>query len=89
MYKRQLIGAVHAGDPMYADEYCEDVFPLPSALVGRDADCFILEVRGDSMINAGIEEGDYLIVAEQETAQNGDIVCLLYTSDAADDCCRV
>ncbi len=82
MVPMPLIGAVHAGDPMYADEYCEDVFPLPSALVGRDADCFILEVRGDSMINAGIEEGDYLIVAEQETAQNGDIVVALLEDEA-------
>lgn len=82
MIPMPLVGAVRAGEPIYADEHCEAVFPLPAELVGKDTNCFILEVRGDSMINAGIEEGDYLIVAEQETAQNGDIVVALLDDEA-------
>lgn len=83
MIPMPMVGAVRAGDPIIADEHIESVYPLPAELVGNDSNCFILVVRGDSMINAGIEEGDYLIVAEQETARNGDIVVALVDNDDA------
>lgn len=83
MIPMPMVGAVRAGDPIIADEHIESVYPLPAELVGKDSNCFILVVRGDSMINAGIEEGDYLIVAEQETARNGDIVVALVDNDDA------
>lgn len=56
---------------------------MPSELIGKDNNCFILVVRGDSMINAGIKEGDYLIVSEQDDARNGDIVVALVGNDEA------
>lgn len=71
-----LVGAVRAGDPIVADERVETVFPLPAELIGHQ-NCFMLTVRGDSMINAGIQEGDLLVVAQQDTARNGDIVVAL------------
>ena len=83
MLPMPMVGAVRAGDPVFADEQIEAVFPLPAELVGSDTNCFMLVVRGDSMINAGIQEGDYLIVAEQETAHNGDIVVALVGNDDA------
>lgn len=83
MLPMPMVGAVRAGDPVFADEQIEAVFPLPAELVGSDTNCFMLVVRGDSMINAGIQEGDYLIVAEQETARNGDIVVALVGNDDA------
>ena len=67
MIPMPLVGAVRAGEPIVADEHLESIFPMPSELIGKDNNCFILVVRGDSMINAGIKEGDYLIVSEQET----------------------
>ena len=78
-----LVGAVRAGEPIVADEHLESIFPMPSELIGKDNNCFILVVRGDSMINAGIKEGDYLIVSEQDDARNGDIVVALVGNDEA------
>lgn len=69
-----LIGRVAAGVPILAAENIEESYPLPESLVPRDADCFMLRVKGDSMINAGIFDGDLVIVREQKTANNGDIV---------------
>ena len=83
MVPMPMVGAVHAGEPVVADEHIESVYPLPAEFIGNDSNCFILVVRGDSMINAGIQEGDYLIVAEQETARNGDIVVALVGNDDA------
>lgn len=77
-----LVGAVRAGDPIVADERVEMVFPLPAELIGHQ-NCFMLTVRGDSMINAGIQEGDLLVVAQQDTARNGDIVVALVGHDDA------
>lgn len=78
-----VVGAVRAGDPIVADEHVDTIYPLPVELIGKDSNCFMLVVRGDSMINAGIQPGDYLIVAEQDTAQNGDIVVALVGNDDA------
>lgn len=77
-----VVGAVRAGEPIVADEHVDTILPLPAELIGNQAS-FILTVRGDSMIKAGIEEGDLLIVAQQDTAANGDIVVALVGNDDA------
>lgn len=68
-----VVGRVAAGTPILAEENIEDYLPLPAEFL-RDGDGFILHVRGDSMIDAGIHDGDYLIVRKQPTARDGDIV---------------
>ncbi len=78
-----VVGAVRAGDPIVADERVETVLPLPAELLGSSENCFILTVRGDSMINAGIMEGDLLVVAQQDTARDGEIVVALVGNDDA------
>lgn len=83
MIPMPLVGAVRAGEPITADEHTESVYPLPAELIGKDNNCFMLIVRGDSMINAGIHEGDYLIVSEQDYAQDGDIVVALIGNEDA------
>lgn len=83
MVPMPVVGAVRAGEPILADEHIEDVYPMPAALIGKNNSCFMLVVRGDSMINAGISEGDLLIVSEQDYADNGDIVVALVGSDDA------
>jgi repressor LexA len=77
-----LVGRVAAGTPVLATENIEESYPLPETLVPRDADCFMLRVKGDSMINAGIFDGDLVIVRQQETANNGDIVVALLGDEA-------
>lgn len=69
-----VIGKVTAGQPITAIENVEEYFPLPERLVSPDDQVFILEIMGDSMIEAGILDGDYVIVRQQQTANNGDIV---------------
>ena len=83
MIPMPLVGAVRAGEPITADEHTESVYPLPAELIGKDNNCFMLIVRGDSMINAGIHEGDYLIVSEQDDTQDGDIVVALIGNEDA------
>lgn len=79
-----LVGSVHAGIPATADEYIEDVFPFSSQFIGSGAeDAFMLEVKGESMMNAGILPGDYLFVKVQQTAHNGEIVVALVNDDEA------
>ena len=77
-----LVGRIAAGSPMLAEEDIEDVYPLPEALVGRDP-VFMLEVKGDSMINAGILNGDYVVVRRQSEANNGDIIAALVDGEEA------
>ena len=77
-----IVGSVRAGEPVLADDRIETVLPLPAELIGNQVS-FILTVRGDSMINAGIHEGDLLIVAQQNTAINGDIVVALVDGEDA------
>ncbi len=67
------IGQITAGGPIIAREQIEDTFPLPRQLVG-EGEHFLLRVRGDSMINAAITEGDWVVVRSQPDAQNGEIV---------------
>ncbi|MBE1441807.1 MULTISPECIES: transcriptional repressor LexA [unclassified Paenibacillus] len=77
-----LIGRVTAGVPITATENIEDYFPLPSHYVG-DHNVFMLSVIGDSMIEAGIHNGDYVIVRQQQSANNGDIVVAMTEDDEA------
>ena len=78
-----LIGTVAAGVPILAEQNVEDVFSLPRSLVGTGDASFMLRVRGDSMINVGIYEGDFVIVREQETAENGEIIVALVDNESA------
>jgi repressor LexA len=79
-----LVGQVAAGGPLLADENVEDYVELPDRLVGGAAD-FLLRVKGDSMIDAGILEGDVVVVRKSDTAVNGDIVVALVGDDESAD----
>jgi repressor LexA len=76
-----LIGRIAAGGPILAEQYVEDVFPLPRQLVGEGT-LFLLKVAGDSMINAAIADGDWVVVREQRTAENGEIVAAMLDTEA-------
>ncbi len=76
-----VLGRIAAGQPLLAEENIEDVFPLPRDFV-REDEAFILRVRGDSMIEAGIYDGDYLVIRQQSTANNGEIVAALLGDEA-------
>ncbi len=76
-----LVGRVAAGTPLLAEENIEDSLDIPGFLGGDDG-CFALRVTGTSMINAGIFDGDIVVVKRQETADNGDIVVALLTDEA-------
>lgn len=76
-----VVGRIAAGGPILAEERVEDVFPLPKQLVG-DGTLFLLEVKGDSMIEAAICDGDFVVVRQQPTANNGDIVAALLEDEA-------
>jgi len=75
-----LLGRIAAGAPILAEEHVEEIYPMPSDLVG-DGNVFMLEVRGDSMIEAGILDGDYVIVRQQPTAHSGEIVAAMMPSE--------
>ena len=77
-----LLGRIPAGGPMLAEENIEEWVTLPTELTKGKRDVFILRAQGDSMIGAGIFDGDLLIVQPQETAENGDIVAALIGDDA-------
>lgn len=77
-----IIGKVTAGVPITATEHIEDYFPLPQHFTG-EGQVFMLSVVGDSMIEAGIYNGDYVIVRQQQTADNGDIVVAMTEDDEA------
>ncbi len=76
-----VVGRIAAGGPILAEERIEDVFPLPKQLVG-DGTLFLLEVSGDSMIEAAICDGDWVVVRQQADANNGDIVAALLDTEA-------
>jgi repressor LexA len=76
-----VIGRVAAGQPILATENIEDVFPLPRDIV-KDAQCFMLQVEGNSMIEAGIFDGDYVVVRQQPYADDGEIVVALLGDEA-------
>ncbi|MBP2642232.1 MAG: lexA 2 [Firmicutes bacterium] len=77
-----LVGRVTAGQPILAVENIEETYPLPCELVGSDSS-FMLTVQGDSMINAGILDGDYILVRDQDTAHNGEIIVALVDGEEA------
>jgi len=77
-----LIGKVTAGQPILATENVEEYFPLPSHYVAEQ-DVFMLSVSGESMMNVGIYSGDYVIVRQQQSANNGDIVVAMNEDDEA------
>lgn len=76
-----LVGRVAAGVPVLAEQNVEETLSLPTSIVG-DSSSFILRVRGESMVNAGIFDGDYIVVREQRDAHNGEIVVALIDDSA-------
>jgi len=76
-----LVGRIAAGIPITADQNVEDVFTLPRQLVGQ-GDLFLLKVVGESMVDAAICDGDWVVVRQQQTADNGDIVAALIEDEA-------
>lgn len=76
-----LVGRVAAGTPILAEQNIEEEVPLPTSLFGDDGS-FLLVVRGESMINAGIFDGDTLLVREQQSAHDGDIVVAMIDDEA-------
>ncbi len=76
-----LVGRIAAGVPITAEQHVEDTLPVAKDLI-RDENSFLLKVRGDSMINAGIYDGDYIVVRPQDTAQDGEIVVALIEDEA-------
>jgi len=79
-----LVGQIRAGEPRLVDEQVEDVIPLPRQLVG-EGNLIMLEVVGDSMINAAIADGDWVVVRRESDVENGDIVAAMLESDASND----
>ena len=76
-----VVGRIAAGGPILAEQAIEDVFPLPRQLVGEGT-LFLLKVVGDSMIDAAICDGDWVVVRQQPTADNGDIVAAMLDDEA-------
>jgi repressor LexA len=76
-----LLGRIAAGGPILAEQAIEDVFPLPRQLVG-DGDLFLLKVTGDSMVEAAICDGDWVVVRQQPTADKGEIVAAMLEGEA-------
>ena len=76
-----LVGRIAAGTPITAQQHVEDVMRLPQRLTGT-GNLFMLEVHGDSMVDAAICDGDFVVVREQQTAENGDIVAALLDDEA-------
>ena len=76
-----VIGTVAAGTPIFAEENVSDHFPLPTEILPNQ-EIFILKVKGDSMINVGIFDGDYLMVAKQNTCSDGEVVVALVEDSA-------
>jgi repressor LexA len=79
-----LLGRIAAGTPILAQENVEEIYPMPADLVG-DGNVFMLEVKGDSMIDAGIHDGDFVIIRQQPTAHSGEIVAAMMPSEYSDD----
>ena len=77
-----LVGSIAAGSPILAEEDIEEIYPLPTELVGHDP-VFLLRVRGDSMIDAGIYDDDYVVIKRQPTANDGEIIAALVGEEEA------
>jgi repressor LexA len=76
-----VIGEIAAGGPIIAEQAVEDIFPLPKQIVGEGT-LFLLKVSGDSMINAAIADGDWVVVRQQQDAENGEIVAAMIEGEA-------
>jgi repressor LexA len=76
-----LVGRIAAGGPILAEQAVEDVFPLPRQVVGEGT-LFMLEVKGDSMVDAAICDGDWVVIRQQPVADNGDIVAAMIDGEA-------
>jgi repressor LexA len=76
-----MLGVVTAGEPIFAQENYDEVYDMPNTLFSGD-DLFMLNIKGDSMINVGIHNGDIIVVAKQKTAKNGDVVVALIGEEA-------
>ena len=76
-----VVGRIAAGGPILAEQAVEDVFPLPKELVGEGS-LFLLKVVGDSMIDAAITDGDWVVVRQQPNAENGEIVAAMLDNEA-------
>src|SRR6516164_8390499 len=76
-----MVGRIAAGGPILAEEHIEDIFPPPRQIVGEGT-LFLLKVVGDSMINAAIADGDWVVVRQQPVAENGDIVAAMIDGEA-------
>ena len=76
-----LLGTIAAGGPILAEQAVESVFPLPREIVGEGT-LFLLNVRGDSMVEAAITDGDWVVVRQQSTAENGEIVAAMLDDEA-------
>jgi repressor LexA len=76
-----VVGRIAAGGPIHAEQVVEDVFPLPRQIVG-DGQLFLLQVKGDSMVDAAITDGDWVVVRRQQSADPGDIVAALLDDEA-------
>lgn len=76
-----IVGTVAAGQPILATENIENYFPIPSEFMPNE-DSFLLKVKGESMINAGILDGDYILVKQEKDAKNGDMVVALVEDSA-------
>ncbi len=76
-----VVGRIAAGGPVLAEQAVEDVFPLPRELVGEGS-LFLLRVAGDSMVEAAITDGDWVVVRQQPSAENGDIVAAMIDGEA-------
>jgi repressor LexA len=80
VYSVPVVGQVAAGQPILASENIEQTLPLPAEFAGEQT--FILRVRGDSMVDAGILEGDFVVVRQQNTANSGDVVVAMIEDEA-------
>jgi repressor LexA len=76
-----LVGSIAAGVPITADQQIEETLPLPESLVGK-GELFMLKVKGESMINAAICDGDYVVIRQQKDASNGEIVAAMIDGEA-------
>jgi len=76
-----MVGRIAAGGPILAEQHVEDVYPLPKELVGS-GELFMLKVVGDSMVDAAICDGDWVVVRQQQSCDNGDIVAALLDDEA-------
>jgi repressor LexA len=77
-----VVGRIAAGGPILAEQSIEEVFPLPKEIVGGEGPLFLLKVVGDSMIDAAITDGDWVVVRQQSAADNGDIVAAMLDNEA-------